>query len=48
MLTVESNQKIVRRAIEGQANDYLVKPISAKELRERIGKYLPIVRLFLA
>lgn len=40
MLTVESNQKIVRRAIEGQANDYLVKPISAKELRARIGKYL--------
>jgi|GEM_PF-368224 len=40
MLTTESNQRVIREAMTWRVNDYLVKPIGSKKLKERIAAQL--------
>jgi response regulator of citrate/malate metabolism len=40
MLTTEASQHIIREAMTWRVNDYLVKPIGSKKLRQRIAAQL--------
>ena len=40
MLTIEDNTRVVREALDWKADDYLIKPITPRKLRERLGKFL--------
>jgi two-component system chemotaxis response regulator CheY len=40
MLTIESNPRVIREVLTWGVNDYLVKPIGSKKLKERIAAQL--------
>lgn len=40
MLTTEASQRIIREAMTWRVNDYIVKPVGSKKLRERIAAQL--------
>jgi two-component system, chemotaxis family, chemotaxis protein CheY len=40
MLTTEASQRIIREAMTWRVNDYIVKPVGSKKLRERIAAHL--------
>ncbi|MEW6755247.1 MAG: response regulator [Candidatus Latescibacterota bacterium] len=40
MLTIDADRQVIRAALGGRVSDYLVKPVSVPELRERLARYL--------